>query len=1151
MNNILELFNQSKEIQDINKNINEKKGNILCTGATSNASVLLCASIHKRMNETCLYICENAYKANMAYDKLTKIVGINNVNLYVCDDFASTEAIVISNELKQERLSTLFSIFNKDKNIIVTHMTALTRPLLSLDRFTSAITKINKGDEIDSKKLINQLTKMGYKRASTTYMRGEYSVRGEVIDIFPSCYEGPIRINIGFDEVETIKPFDVKTQLTTKQTYDSLTIFPVNEMIVDINLDELKNKLINIEENEYLLDDFNDIISAGAYDKLYKYISYIDEKFSCLPEYLEKIDSEFITFFDSESKIKEAYENQLTETIDYLENRMMYKKIKITTYLDYYYVNSFFKNNVYLTDIKNKKEKVELIGLYPLNSYKVIAFDNDIKHVVEYLKQVNKKIYITFSSEKRLNVFEEILKLNNVQYDVLSTFYDNTNEKISLVVCENAIGFGFFDRFEVLTENEIYKKGKVAGGKFRSVTENTTIISTKEDLQVGDYVVHYDYGIGKYLGIKSVELNGLTNDYLKIQYGNMDLLVPVDRIKELEKYLGSEGVVPHLTKIGTNEWEKRKNAVRNELVSIAKELIDLQVKRSKLSGYKYCEDSELQLQFEEDFEFEETQDQITIVNEIKREMEKGVLIDRLVCGDVGFGKTEIALRIAFKTIYEGKQVAFMAPTTILSRQHYFTVKERFSKYGITVELLNRMVPEKKQMEVIKKLREGKVDIVIGTHRLLNSEITYKDLGLLIIDEEQRFGVTHKEKIKQIKNSVNVLTLTATPIPRTLQMAVSGIRELSLLETPPKDRYPIQTFVYEASDTIIKEAICRELARDGQVFFLHNKISDIELVARKIKKLVPEAKICIGHGKMERENLEDVISSFIDGEYNVLLCTTIIETGIDIPNSNTLIVDDATRLGLAQMYQIRGRVGRTDRVAYAYFMYNPGKKLSSNSEKRLSAIKEYSRIGSGYKIAVRDLAIRGAGDILGKEQSGFINSIGIDMYMKLLNEAVGEVQGIEVKKKANYQINISKHVERNYVDDDSIIIYIHKEINSIDSMESKKNTIESLQDRFGKLSETVLDYVEEKYLENLLRKMAVDKVKEEEMFVTINVPKDYSRLIKGDYLVMEAYKLSSRFSFNYRSESIEISLKKASKNDKKWIYLMTELLTKVNMNLKTI
>lgn len=1147
MNSILNLFKKNKDINEIINKAKGLKGSLFCGGMTENISTLLASALYNSCKDDkyLIYVCPNLYKANIMYDKLTDLLGLDNVNLFVVDDFAATEAIVINSELKQERLNTLLSITQRMPKVIVTHATALTKPLLSYDRFTKSIIRLNKGEEINIQEIIKKLTYLGYTRSSTTYTRGQYSVRGEVLDIFPSCSSYPIRVNFSFDEIEQIKGFDPQSQMTIKiddsKSIDNFIIFPMNEMIIDFDLKELTNKLISLDqENDYLRNDCVEIIETGAYDKLFKYIKYIDNDCSSILKYLYDNNLDYLTIYDDLEKIDSAYETSIYESFEYFSTRAFTKKIDILSYLDFNDIKSLSKGVLYFTSGSKKLPNLELIGLYNLNGYKVTCFNNDMKIFVKTMLEENNLIYLTFRSNKSLEIVKENLSQNNVSFKIIDDFYEKCTEKINLIICENAIGYGISSNYQVITEDEIFKKGKVSQAKYRSVTENTTLISSKDDLQVGDYIVHYDYGIGKYLGIKTVDLKGTINDYLDLQYGNMNLLVPVEKVTELEKYLGAEGVVPHLTKIGTNEWERKKNAVREELVNIAKSLIDLQVKRSSMQGHKYEKDSELQKEFEEDFEYEETRDQLSIVKEIKDEMEKGVLIDRLVCGDVGFGKTEVALRIAFKTVYEGKQVAIMAPTTILTRQHYLTFTSRCEKYGIKVALINRLVPEKEQKKIISDLKKGLIDIVIGTHRLLSKEINYKDLGLLIVDEEQRFGVVHKEKIKQLKDNINVITLTATPIPRTLQMAVTGIRELSLLETPPKDRYPIQTYVFEASDSIIREAIFRELSRNGQVFFLHNRVSDLLTVARKIKKLVPEAKVCVGHGRMEKEELEDVVSSFIEGKYNVFVCTTIIETGIDIPNSNTLIVDDASRLGLAQMYQIRGRVGRSDRIAYAYFMYSPGKELTKNTSKRLDAIKEYSQIGSGYKIAVRDLAIRGAGDILGKEQSGFINSIGIDMYMKLLNEAVNKAKGIEEEQKKNYRINVSKHVEREYVSDDTIIIYIHQQINKIDSLADKENTIKELTDRFGKLSDNILLYVEERYLESLLRKMEVNNIKEEDQYVTITIPQEYSKKISGEKLMMNGYKISKRFRFEYRDKQIIIIIGK-EKDSKDWIYLSTKLL----------
>lgn len=1142
MNNILSLFKQNDNINELINNMKGSEYSLFCTGLTLNTSALLTSALYNKKEEYYIVVCSNEYKANVLYDKVTDVLGYENVNLYVMDDFAAIEALVVSPELKQERLSTLISILERKPKIIITHVGALLRPLLSLKRFSGAVINLKVGNELDVKTIVSKLSQAGYIRVHTTVTQGEFSIRGEVIDVFPCACREPIRINLAFDEIENIKKFDPTTQLTTKEKLDEINIYPMNEMIVDFDINEFQERLMKIENSSYVEEDFIKIHEYGANEKLFKYISYIDENHCSLFDYLNELNLPYSVIYNELKDLEEANEKLNLEVFEYMSERTDIKKLDIVFYNSFIDVRVRNQKELFYSNMHRGYTGLKLMGIYDFNSHKVTSFQSDIKVFIEYLKEEKKKTYITFQNRNGLDLVKAQLKENKIDCDEIDDFFELTNTKVSLILCDNAIGYGMHG-YNVLTESEIYKKTKSTKEKYRSVSNQTTQINTKEDLVPGDYVVHYDYGIGKYLGIKTVELNNVKNDYLQLQYSNMDLLVPIEKITDLEKYLGSEGVVPKLTKIGTNEWEKKKQTIRSQLESIAKDLIELHVKREATKGHVYCKDSEMQELFENDFEYEETVDQKKIISEIKDEMEKGVLIDRLVCGDVGFGKTEIALRIAFKTVYEGKQVAYLAPTTILSRQHFQTFQDRCAKYGIKVALLNRLVQPNVQKQVIKDLKDGKIDIVVGTHRLLNGEIRYKDLGLLIIDEEQRFGVEHKEKIKRIKTNVNVLTLTATPIPRTLQMAVTGIRTLSLMETPPKDRYPIQTYVLEHNNAVIKEAIYRELARNGQVFYLHNRISDIYNVEKKIQKLVPEARICVGHGKMSREELEDVITKFIDGEYNVMLCTTIIETGIDIPNSNTLIVEDASRLGLAQMYQIRGRVGRSDRIAYAYFTYDPTRPLRDASQKRLAAIKEYNKSGSGYRIAVRDLAIRGAGDILGKEQSGFVNSVGIDMYMKLLNEAVNKIKGIEEKQKINYRIDVSKHVEREYVSDDSIIIYIHKEINSIETKEDKINTINVLTDRFGKLSTTVLDYVEERYLEALLRKMDVKKIKDEETYVEFTIPREYSSKLKGDVVLMAAYKISDAFNFNYRNYEFEIILNKKSK-DKAWLYIMTQFLEKI-------
>ena len=535
-----------------------------------------------------------------------------------------------------------------------------------------------------------------------------------------------------------------------------------------------------------------------------------------------------------------------------------------------------------------------------------------------------------------------------------------------------------------------------------------------------------------------------------------------------------------------------------------------------MAGYKYQKDSEFQKMFEQDFEFEETNDQLKIVKDIKEEMEKGVLIDRLICGDVGFGKTEIAMRIAFKTVYEGKQVAFMAPTTILSRQHYHTFVDRFARYGIKIALLNRLIDPSEQKKIIKQLKDGTIDIIIGTHRLLNDEISYKDLGLLIIDEEQRFGVEAKEKIKELKNNIDILTLTATPIPRTLQMAITGIKDISLIETAPKGRYPVQTYVLERNDFVVKDAIERELSKSGQVFYLYNRVEDMDRIERYVASLVPDARISVIHGKMDKFEIEDTIEKFINKESDILISTTIIETGIDIPNVNTLIVHDADRYGLSQLYQIKGRVGRGDKISYAYLMYDKNKNLTEDAQKRLQAIKDFASLGSGFKIAVRDLTNRGAGEILGKEQSGFMNRVGVELYLKMLDEEVQKKKGVEVKSNEDdISVIMSKHIDKDYISDEYVIIEIHTKISKLSSTLELENLKAELEDRFGPVKDNLLEYMYTKLAENLINSVGFERVDQYNDRIVMVFSSDKSKTLDAQSLFKYAIETSKNFSFTYK------------------------------------
>lgn len=1142
--NIIDIFKIEKKVQEFQEIIKSKKYDLLVSDSTPNHNYLLTYLTYLETNDFIFYVTSNLYQATIAYENLCELVGYENVHFYVTEEIVAAELLAVSREFKFERIHTINAIINNEKKIIVTHINAITRLLQPLNVIKEHILEFKLGQEIDFDEVVKKLVASGYKRTPVTTDIGEFSVRGGVIDIYPINTDNPIRIDLFDNEIEYIKTFDPQSQMSISKI-KTCKVYPINELVYDdpekIIL-QIKEKCSNINDIE---NDLEDIINYHNLERIQKYINYFTDHPQTILEYVDKK----IVIYEEIKRIEENYEKTIYELDDFLKTKSYPKSLNLSYFSDYYNIFYHVDRKIFVTTFKQTLN-VTLTHILDINGYQVIDYQNDIKNFVEDLKANQKKtFFLTFSKIEKRGLVEEILKENNINVNICNNIKDTKNATVNLLLVDNAISFGFIGSFEVISEENIFKKMRFKKTKYRSAYQNTLPINTKEDLQPGDYVVHYDYGIGRYLGIKTVELQDIKNDYIILQYANMELYIPVENINLLEKYQGTEGSIPKLTSVGTNEWEKKKQRIRTKLESIARELIETQAIREQKQGYKYEKDDEVQIQFENDFEYVETPDQIKTVEEIKRDMEKGVIVDRLVCGDVGYGKTEIAMRIAMKTVLNGKQVTYLAPTTILSRQHYYTFKERFEKYGVKIGLLNRLVPLNEQKEIIKGLKNGTVDIVIGTHRLLNDEISYRDLGLLIVDEEQRFGVIHKEKIKKYKNNVNVLTLTATPIPRTLQMAIMGVRQLSLIETPPQNRYPVQTYVLEQNDTIIREAIYREIARGGQVFYLHNRISDLDRVYRHLQRLIPEARILKAHGRMDKEELEDAVQAFIDHEYDVLLCTTIIETGIDIPNTNTLIVDMADRLGLAQMYQIRGRVGRSNKVSYAYFMYEENKVLTDAGGKRLNAIKEFTTLGSGYKIAVRDLAIRGAGDILGREQSGFIDSIGLDMYMKMLNEAINKLTGAQTedqKPKKSYQVEVSKHVSNTYVSDDDIKIYIHREIASINSREEKEKVITELTDRFGELTPEIKLYIDKKYMECLLDKFNIDDIKESNKAVEIVFSEETSSKIDGAKLFKEAYEISQQFSFAYKHKRIHMYITN-DHNNKLWIRKVITLLERLVYN----
>ncbi len=793
-----------------------------------------------------------------------------------------------------------------------------------------------------------------------------------------------------------------------------------------------------------------------------------------------------------------------------------------------------------------KKINIETInninGSINYDSHDLLKFRGDYDKLKSFCEEnVGKKyVVICLSKDRQIERIKELF----LEYNYGSIIKD----KINIINKKMNEGFIFGD-YIFISEYDI-EDIKVVNN-YRNTYRMGRKIKGFDDIKVGDYVVHAQHGIGIYGGIKPIEKSGMVRDYILINYqGNDKVYVPVEKITSIYKYADADGTPPKINKLNSTTWAKTKSRVRSKIHDISDELIKLYAARSNIQGIKF-KDIVDEVVFGSSFEYNETSDQIKCIKEIDNDLKSAVPMDRLLCGDVGFGKTEVAFRGMFKAVMNGYQVAYLCPTTLLSRQQYQNALERFKDFAINIALLNRFTTPKEVKRIIEGLKMGTIDIVFGTHKLLNDKIEYKNLGLLVIDEEQRFGVTHKEKIKKYKNDINVLTLSATPIPRTLEMAMSGLRDLSIIDTAPIDRYPVQTYVLEENDVIIKDAIYKELARDGQVFILYNKVMDIDSMADRIRRLTPEARIVIAHGQMERDELEDKVSAFIDHEYDILICTTIIETGIDIPNVNTLIVIDADNFGLAQLYQLRGRVGRSNKIAYAYLMYKPSRILTETAIKRLQSIKDFTELGSGYKIAMRDLAIRGAGDFLGSEQAGFVESVGLELYTEMVNEELERQKGNipETEEDKNPLIEVDNHISDEYVKEENLKIEIHQLISGIKDEATLQSVKEEIQDRFGHISDELDIYMHEEWFEHLADELGIKRVLKVNNNIEIILPEEVSNKLSGDKLFLMTYNIHPKFRLSYKMKQIHITLPLLHL-EKHFIYYEVKLLDAIhNMLIK--
>ena len=1114
-NLLIKRLEESEKFIELMKEIKMKKTPINISGLVFVGKSHMISNISENVKNPLCVITYNEIQAKNLVRDLRCFT--ENVEYFGKREIASYDYISESKDLPYARIDVLNKIYNKEAKIVVTTVEALMQGMIPKDVLyknviTFSVGNLFEGTGFSGKKNLNNLKQLllllGYERNDMVENRGQFSIRGGIVDIGLSEKTG-VRIEFWGDEVDSIRYFSIASQRTTEMT-DKIRIFPAHEYVLEYEVEDnilpeyykvVLPVVNNIKEN--CIQNVNksnieaDIEAIQNGEFLSKIDKYFNEFYSKKSSFLEYLSSDTLICVDENLKINQRIENILIENnnlIKSLVERSRFIPEGIANVSDF---NRQEWNNIYedKPTIYLEENNSSNVNKFEFNYREINFFKSELDLLIDDIKK--------WQNEKKEIV---VLAGNKENAERINKLFEEKNINATSKVCpqnDNFVAWGTVPKTTILvgptttTGFECYDLNLVVinmAEAFEGTAKKKKTSSTFKqgekivfaDLKPGDFVVHRTHGIGEFVGVNTIEADGVTKDYIKIKYRNDDMLyVPTNNLDNVRKYIGGGDTAPRLNKLGSKEWSNTKSKVKNNLREVAKDLIELYAKRQKIKGFAFSKDTDWQNQFEEEFPYQETDDQLRCIEEVKKDMELPRPMDRLLCGDVGYGKTEVAIRAAFKAVMDHKQVAYLVPTTVLASQQYDSFKKRMENFAINVELLNRFRTQKEQNEVVKKLKLGETDVVIGTHRLLSEDVEFKDLGLLIIDEEHRFGVKDKEKIKKLKTSVDVLTMTATPIPRTLHMSILGVRDMSVIYEPPQNRRPVQTYVLEYDTEVVKEAITKELERNGQVFYLYNNVENIARKALDIAELVPEAKVEFAHGKMTGRELEDIMERFVNGEINVLVCTTILESGIDIPNANTIIVENADRLGLAQLYQIRGRVGRSDKQAYAYITYKKDKLLSEVADKRLKAIREFTEFGSGFKIAMRDLEIRGAGSLLGEIQHGHMEQVGYDTYCNLLDQVVKEMQGIEIEEEPEIQIdiNISSYIPDSYIDNSSQKIEIYQNIALCRTEEDIQNVIDEIIDRYGVMPKELENLIEVARIKELCREAGVIKISEKKNMLT--------------------------------------------------------------------
>ncbi len=1114
--NINEIFASDSGVTTVVDAL-QKGSRQLVTGLLEPAKQLFLSTIIETKSAPILYVTDSLARAEHVYNLFKEEQSEIDTYWFPAEEIIAAEVATSSPNYRTARIQFLSALATSKTGIFITSTSGLRRLVPEPKDVIEARITLEVGAEYEFQTLISDLNALGYQRVEQVEKKGEFAVRGSVVDIFPLNQDDPIRMDFFDIEIDSLRTFDQATQRSI-ENIEKIEVLPATDLIINetkLNqaIKTMNNELAQAqkklsEENfEALQQNINEVIERWKHHQLIQedtmYAKQLYAAKTSLLDYLTKgtlVLDDYPRILDAETDIEN---NEASWIVDQLKNNVLLDNesfgVDIRTLIKKKSVPQLF-----LSMFQKGMGRLKFDQLTEITTRAVQDFFGQmpvLKGEVERWLARKQTVLIFANSKERQGKITEVL------HDFEITAQKVNADRIQ-VAAVNIIGQSFPQGFDmpsmklvVLTEKELFAKVPKKRPRQQHV-ENAERLKSYTELKTGDYVVHVNHGIGKFMGMTTMEVDGVHQDYMTIQYkGSGQLFIPVTQLNLVQKYVAAEGKSPKLNKLGGSDWAKTKKNVASKIEDIADDLIELYAKREAEKGFAFKPDDSYQRQFDNDFPYTETPDQLRSIEEIKKDMERERPMDRLLVGDVGYGKTEVALRAAFKAVESGKQVAILVPTTILAQQHFDTMNERFEGYPIATGILSRFQTGAQVKETLEGLKDGSVDVIVGTHRLLSKDVEFKDLGLLVIDEEQRFGVKHKERIKELKSQVDVLTLTATPIPRTLNMSMIGVRDLSVIETPPTNRYPIQTYVMEENAGAIREGIMREMRRNGQVFYLHNRVQDIEKVVAEIEALVPEARVGYIHGQMTEKQLEDILFEFIAGEYDVLVTTTIIETGIDIPNANTLFVENADHMGLSQLYQLRGRIGRSSRVAYAYFLYQKNRVLTELGEKRLEAIKDFTELGSGFKIAMRDLSIRGAGNLLGKQQHGFIDSVGYDLYSQMLADAVKKKQGKKVKRRSDSEISlgIEGFLPSSYIEDEQQKIEFYKRLRQANSHEEVVDIQDDMLDRFGDYPAEVDNLLQITDLKIIADQVQVERITRKDGILTVTMTRAASQKLTGEQI----------------------------------------------------